>query len=153
MTRHEYGMKTGHVSLPGFLPHGEANFLYAEDDLLVIHATGPFNREFMERLAVTETSMLETMSRHHAQWYALVTIFNSLMMTPDALSRYIDFRRAMHARKLGPRAIAFILDPQVEGGEIMYPHLSKLYTECGIAFAEFAHEDEARGWLQQLRAS
>ncbi|HRE17139.1 MAG TPA: hypothetical protein PLW86_08745 [Rhodocyclaceae bacterium] len=92
------------------------------------------------------------MSQHHKDWYALVTITNSLMMPPDGWSRYADFRRAMHARGLGPRGMAFILDQQVEGREMMYPHFSKLYTECEITFAEFLYEDEAREWLQQLRA-
>jgi len=151
MTRQEYGRSTEQIELPGFLPHGQANYLYADDDLFVVHAAGPFNREFVEYLIQIETGLLKEMSEKHARWYALTTITNSAMMTPDAMIRYAEYRQAMRDSKLNPQAIAFVLGPEVEGRQLMFPHFAKLYGDSGITFAEFTEEAPARDWLQTLR--
>ena len=151
MPERAINVSTRQVQSKRFTPHGEANFLYADDDLLIVNATGPFNLEFIENLEVVEYSLMLEMSQRYPTWYALATISVSMMMTPETVQRYAQHRKKMGEAGLNPKAIAFVMAPDVEGRGLMHPHLAQLYEEAGVQFADFTEEQEARAWLMQIK--
>lgn len=134
-----------------FAAHGETNYLRAENDLLIVHATGPFNVEFIEDLIAVERPIFEEMNKRYRDWYALLIFRENAMAGPDVLARYAEFRKTMTLSGYDPRAVAFVMAHDVEGREFMGPLLEKLYLDAGLVHQGFTNESDARRWIERIR--
>lgn len=79
---------TADVVLSRFAPHGRVEMRF-EGDILYYDATGPFNKELVESLAVAQRDLLTT-ANHHGPWVSLSIMRGSLMASPEAFARYSE---------------------------------------------------------------
>ncbi len=127
-----------------FAPHGHID-IWLEGDLLIYDATGPFNLELVNVLAVAQQKVLQEMNTTRP-WASIGSLKKSALMSLDALARYGDIMRAPKPAGWTPVATAFVIGPEVEGGNIMSPHFSKIYADIGRPMQVFQNLNEAMHW-------
>lgn len=134
----------------GFRPHGAIEF-WAEGSVIRIAAEGPFNREAVQAVGLAMHDLFASVPI--GQRFADILEFRgSLLASPDALTSFGDFLRAMSAAKTAPVAVAFVVAADVEGRSLMLPIYAKLYAEHGREFAAFETLAEAQAWLRERLA-
>ncbi len=144
---------TTQVKTSQFTAHGMVD-LWMDGQVMHYEATGPFNTELVNCLAVAQRDHLLTLSPQGA-WVSMGTLRHSAMMSPEALARYAEIIAAPKPQNMNPIATAFVIGPDVEGGSIMAPLLAKVFTDIGRPVAIFATRAEAEAWAlaQIARAS
>ena len=141
---------TTKVKLSQFAPHGQVD-MWMDGNVLHYEAIGPFNRELVDCLAVTQTNFLQNLSPDGA-WASICTVKGSAMATPESLQRYDELMRATKGPGLNPAATAFVMGPGVEGAKIMIPHFAKIFTGIGRPFQAFETLAEAERWAMDIVA-
>ena len=132
------------VPVKKFQPHGCID-IWMEGDLLYYEATGSFNTELVDALAVAQLEILKSMTDLRP-WASISCVKHSLLMSPDALARYADIMRAPKPEGRTPVATAFVMGPEVEGRDIMSPYFVKIYADIGRPMQIFHTLDEAKRW-------
>lgn len=135
---------TRSIVASGFAPHGHID-IWREGDLLIYEATGPFNVELVSALAVAQQEVMQSMNTTRP-WASIGSLKKSALMSLDALARYADIMRAPKPEGWTPVATAFVIGPEVEGGNIMAPHFSKIYADIGRPMQVFQSLHEAMLW-------
>lgn len=139
--------------VPGtrFRAHGRVD-MWMEDGTLYYEATGPFNAEVFDQLAVAQTEFLKTLTISEP-WASICTIKHSAMTTPDGIRRYTELMQSPKPPQFIPVATAFVVGPTVEGGKIMAPHFDRIYQSIDRPFKTFATLDEAQNWTRSMIAA
>ena len=143
---------TAQVNISPFNQHGVVDIRM---DGRVIHyqATGPFNTELLDSLAIAQRDFLLAAQPQHP-WVSIATIRVSAMTSPDGLARYAAIMAAPKPDFMIPVATAFVMGPEVEGNIIMAQHYRKIYRDIRRPFQIFATLPEAQAWvLAQLPPS
>lgn len=131
-----------------FRPHGRVD-MWMENDVLHYEATGPFNAEVFDCLAVAQKDFLVTLPLK-GPWASICTLRTSAMATPDSIARYTQLMQSPKPAQFEPVATAFVIGPEIEGGKIMSPHFERIYTLIGRPFKVCATMDEAQTWVHGL---
>lgn len=139
---------TSQVPTGKFKAHGQVD-IRMEGDLLHYIATGPFNKELLDCLAVAQLNFLQTALPTGA-WVSICTMQESAVTSPEGLARYNEIMQTPKPAGLTPVATAFVIGPEVEGGKLMAPHYAKIYTDIGRPFQTFVTMAEARTWAQDM---
>jgi len=130
-----------------FAPHGQVD-IWAEGDLHLYEATGPFNKELVDSLALAQSHFLQAL-QPAAPWVSICIVRTSALSTPDGLQRYADLIRQTPPRYM-PAATAFVIGPGVEGGQLMASRSARIFEEAGRPFQTFATLELARDWARTL---
>lgn len=133
-------------SLP-FTPHGKVD-IWQEGDLHLYEATGPFNKELVDGLAIAQAEFLRDV-QPTGPWASICIVRNSALGTPDGLQRYGELIRQAPPQFTAV-ATAYVIDNTVEGGQLMAPLFTRVFAEAKRPFQIFATLDEARRWAQGL---
>lgn len=141
---------TTEVSALPFTAHGKVD-IWAEDDLHLYEATGPFNKELVDGLALAQAGFLQNL-QPTTPWVSICIVKASALSTPEGIQRYGELIRQAPAR-FTPVATAFVIGPDVEGGRLMAPRFARIFEEAGRPFATFETLDEARRWAQSRLAA
>ena len=149
--QHAHRISTDEVKVSRFAPHGlvEISFL---GDILLYTATGPFNKELVESLAVAQMEIL-TAADHHGPWVSVSLMRNSLLASPEAFARYSEMMHVAKSAQFTPLASAYVVAPDVEGRALMLSKYAEIHTSCGLLFRSFELLDEALEWAQTLIAA
>jgi hypothetical protein len=139
---------TSEVTAGTFRPHGHVD-VWLEDDIVYYEATGPFNVELINALAATQKNFFETLTPPHV-WASIGVLLGSVMMGLDALARYKAVLEAPKPAAYIPRATAFVIGPDVEGGFIIAPHFRRIFTELDRPMQIFQTSNEAVGWVHDV---
>ncbi|MEO7108305.1 MAG: hypothetical protein ABIZ09_18150 [Rhodoferax sp.] len=131
-----------------FKAHGRID-MWMQDDMLHYDATGPFNEEVFDLLAVAQTEFLNTLTIS-GPWGSVVTLRNSAMSTPDGVERYTELMQRPKPSSLEPVATAFVIAPEIEGGRLMTAHFAKIYASINRPFKAFTELKQAEAWLQSM---
>jgi len=135
-----------------FRPHGRVD-MWMENDVLLYEATGPFNAEVFDCLAVAQMDFLGTLTIA-VPWASICTLRNSAMCTPDGIQRYTELMQRPKPAHLEAMATAFVIGPEIEGGKIMQPHFERVYTLIRRPFKICSTMEEAQAWVHaQIQAS
>lgn len=140
---------TAQVDATRFRPHGRVD-MWMENGVLQYEATGPFNAEVFDCMAVTQMEFLVSLPPISGPWASICTLRNSAMFTPDAIQRYTELMQSPKPANLEPVATAFVVGPEVEGGKIMAPHFERVYNLIQRPFRIFATKDEAQVWVHGM---
>jgi hypothetical protein len=139
------------VKTAQFTAHGVVE-IWMEGQLMHYEATGPFNVELVDCLAIAQRDYLLA-SRPKGAWVSVCTVRRNAMASPASISRYAAIMAAPKPDNMVPCATAFVIAPEVEGGAIMAPHFAKIYDDIGRPFAVFndlaAAQVWADGWLSR----
>lgn len=120
-----------------------------DGDLLYYEATGPFNTELIDALAVAQLDILKKITGTRP-WASIGCVRHSLLMSPDAMARYGEIMRTPKPEGKTPAATAFVIGPEVEGRDIITPHFVKIYADIGRPMRIFETLDEAEHWAQEM---
>lgn len=141
---------TTEVNALPFTAHGKVD-IWAEDDLHLYEATGPFNKELVDGLALAQAGFLQQL-QPAAPWVSICIVRSSALSTPEGMQRYGELIRQAPAH-LTPVATAFVIGPDIEGGRLMAPRFTRIFEEAGRPFATFETLDEARRWARSRLAA
>ncbi len=130
-----------------FKPHGRLA-LWTEGSVMHIQAEGPFNREAVLALGLAMKQLYQTLPLDR-EFVFLLEFRASLMASPEAMAAYGDFLKAMSMAKRAPKAVVFVVAPEVEGASLMLPLFARLYAEHGRQFAAFETMAPAEHWLRE----
>lgn len=145
---HNHRISTNEVKASRFAPHGVVEISFV-GDILLYTATGPFNKELVESLAVAQMEIL-TAAGHRNPWVSVTLMRNSLLASPEAFAQYSAMMHAAKPAHCRPLASAYVVAPDVEGRTLMLPKYAAIHTSCGRLFQSFDHLDEAMAWAQSL---
>lgn len=148
MNKYNLHSSTNQVPAGQFKAHGQID-MRMDGDLLHYVATGPFNKELMDCLAVAQSTFLQTLQPTNA-WGSICTLRESAVTGPETLARYSEIMRSPKPAGLTPVATAFVIGPEVEGGKLMAPHYAKIFAEIGRPFRTFSTMAEAQTWAQSM---
>lgn len=142
---------TSHIAETRFKAHGRID-MWMQDDLLYYTATGPFNEEVFDQLAVAQTEFLNTLTIS-GPWGSVVTLRNSAMSTPDGIACYTQLMQRPRPPPLEAVATAFVIAPEIEGGRLMTAHFNSIYASINRPFRTFAALAPAEVWVQSMVAA
>lgn len=148
MNKNNLRSSTSQVPTGQFKAHGQVD-IRMEGDLLHYVATGPFNKELVDCLAIAQLTFLQT-AQPAGHWVSICTMRKSAVTSPEGLARYGDIMRTPKPAGLTPVATAFVIGPEVEGGKLMTPHYAKIYADIGRPFQTFSTMAEAQTWAQDM---
>jgi hypothetical protein len=135
-----------HFATGPFPPHGRIE-LWAEGNVVRLTATGPFNVEAIQAMAAAWRALCADLPE--AEPFAdVVTVKDSIMASPevlDAIGRFLNHNSEQH---IAPRAVAWIVPPDVEGASLMIPQFEHVFTEAGRRIAFFEDEASALAWVK-----
>jgi hypothetical protein len=126
--------------------------MWMEDHTLHYEATGPFNEEVFDLLAVAQIGFLKTLNLS-SPWASICTIRYSAMSTPGGIQRYTELMQSPKPPQYIPVATAFVVSPDIEGGKIMSPHFARIYASIQRPFQIFETLAQAQAWTQSMVAA
>ncbi len=136
------------VAATRFRAHGRVD-MWMEGGTLLYEATGPFNEEVFELLAVAQMDFLKTLDIG-GPWASICTVRNSAMCTPEGLQRYAELMQSPKPPNLTPVATAFVMGPDLEGGRLMTPHFASIYASIARPFKTFETMVTAQAWVESI---
>ena len=131
-----------------FRAHGRVD-MWMEDDVLHYEATGPFNEEVFDLLAVAQLGFLKTLVLD-GPWASICTLRHSAMSTPGGIQRYTEIMQSPKPSSFVPVATAFVVGPEIEGGRLMVPHFERVYTLINRPFQVFDSMAQAQQWVHAM---
>ena len=131
-----------------FKAHGRID-MWMQGTLLHYHASGPFNEEVFDLLAVAQMDFLKTLTIS-GPWASIVTLRHSAMSTPGGIQRYTELMQSPKPPELTPVATAFVIAPEIEGGRLMTPHFSSIYASINRPFKTFETLGPAEAWARSV---
>ncbi len=135
---------TSQIKTSPFTPHGVVD-IWMEGRLMHYEATGPFNTELVDCLAIAQRDYLLA-TRPQGAWVSVCTVVGNAMSSPDGIARYAAIMAAPKPDNMIPVATAFVIAPDVEGGGIMAPQFRKIYADIGRPFQIFETMAAAQTW-------
>ena len=138
------------VPIKKFQPHGCID-IWMEGDLLYYEATGPFNTELVDALAVAQADILKNITATRP-WASISCVKQCVLMSPDAMTRYAEIMRIPKPEGKTPVATAFVIGPEVEGRDIVAPHFVKIYADIERPMQIFETLEDAKRWAQDMIA-
>jgi len=139
---------TSQVKTSQFTPHGVVD-LWMDGQLMHYEATGPFNTELVDCLAIAQRDYLLA-TRPQGAWVSVCTVVGNAMSSPDGIARYAEIMAAPKPDNMIPVATAFVIAPDVEGGRIMAPLFTKIYADIGRPFQIFESMAAAQVWAAAM---
>lgn len=143
-------ISTAQVGNTRFAQHGLVE-IWMEGDVIYYEATGPFNAELVDSLAIAQRDFLLAV-QPSGLWVSICTVLVSAMTSPEGIARYAAIMAAPKPNNMVPIATAFVLAPEVEGSAIMAPHYAKIYQDIHRTFRIFKTLPEAQAWAHELLA-
>jgi len=128
-----------------FSPHGIAEF-WCEGRRLMGIAEGPFNLEMARYI---EQQIVEWCSRMRADgpFDHLCEFRTSVLLGPEPMRHFYSMLERLSKDGIGPRRMAYVVGPDVEGGSLLAPQLTKAYASAGQNMRVFTTRDAALEWL------
>jgi len=123
--------------------------MWMENDVLQYEATGPFNEEVFDLLAVAQLGFLKTLTLDNP-WASICTLRNSAMTTPGGIQRYTEIMQSPKPPSFVPVATAFVVGPEIEGAKIMAPHFERVYKLINRPFQIFETMAQAQQWVHAM---
>ena len=133
-----------------FRPHGSME-LHVSDQMNVIEARGPFNRELVIA-GDTAQERVDSALQNEKRWGTVLVFKESALAPPDALDEISRILKKRIARGIRPVGVAFVFGNDVEGARLMQPLYLKAYASAGILGKAFDNLKDAQDWLRSVIA-
>jgi hypothetical protein len=131
-----------------FSVHGRVS-LTVKDNIIIYHAKGPFNIEFLAALEKIEENVLRDMKSEVKDWCEIIIFEVTCMAYEEVVIGFGAYLKELKKNGLIPLAIAYVIGPDVEGDTIMKSKFEKCHADADINFSIFSNEDEARSWVDK----
>lgn len=147
MVEEQHHRDTAEYATGQFRPHGRLE-LWREGSVIRTVAVGPFNKEAVKAFGAAWADLFSTLPAD-GHFVEYTTIRGSLIASPDAIAAFRKLLLSNNATGRAPRAVAWVVDAEVEGGRLMLPLFDSLYAEAKRVFRAFALEADAELWLRE----
>ncbi|MDC8786413.1 hypothetical protein [Roseateles koreensis] len=137
--------KASQFATCNFRPHGEFEF-WVHGSTFHVRAQGPFNREAIEAMAQGMGALYNEIPAA-TPLVNLLEFTESLMIAPDALQALEDLLRRFGQLGRAPVAVAFVVEADVEGRDLVWPFYHDVFLRQGRLVKLFDNAAEAQGWL------
>lgn len=130
-----------------FPPHGTVDQSTEEGvvgGIIYIDATGPFNREMVDRIREVHTPTFRDAAAK-GPFGHISTFHASMLATPDAFDAFAALIADWKAMGILPAASAYVVAPEVEGSTIVLTHYRRAWA--GLTFEVFERRDDAEAWI------
>jgi hypothetical protein len=117
--------------------------------VIYIDATGPFNREMVDRIREIHTPTFRDAAAQ-GPFGHITTFHASMLATPDAFAAFGALLAEWKAAGILPTANAYVVGPEVEGVTIVQSHYRRAWE--GACFEIFQQRDEAEAWIARALA-
>jgi len=139
----ESNSSTDEYKLNKFKSHGRAEF-ERQGQILICHATGPFNKELVLALATVEPKLQAIIS--DGNWADITVLKGSALATPDALSTLSEYLKSLTEQGVISCASALVITEQTEGFRFTIPHIINAFADTGTELKLFKNLEEAKAW-------
>lgn len=127
-----------------FIPHGNTEVFFF-NDILLVHATGPFNREGV----VEYSEHLSILISNNTQYFSKILVLAGLaLFTPDAEVLIVHAIRKLKDKGLNMIAI-LIKEPAV--AHIIMAQFSNIFMRAGVLYTFSTSLKDAERWLALKR--
>ncbi|XOV81206.1 MAG: hypothetical protein ACFHVJ_09715 [Aestuariibacter sp.] len=116
----------------------------SRDNFCVLRARGPWNKENLKRFLKSLNSDMDTPKG--CEWGSLAVLYGESLLTPDALTIFIQAHQ--HMVENGLKCVAVVLS-EVAVQPLVKHQFSGLYQQCGIEYEFFDNERSALEWLEK----
>ena len=137
---------TADLQTSQFNAHGLVN-IWQDGAIIHYDATGPFNAELVDLLAIAQRDFLEV-AKPSGLWASIGTMHGSAMTSPEGIARYAAILSVPKPASMTPAATAFVMGPEVEGYRIMSQHYTGIFEAMGRPFQIFDTLEEAKAWVR-----
>jgi len=129
-----------------FRPHGRLE-VRIDGAILRADGYGPFNSEFIRALARTFQDLRSSalVPRPYAD---LIQFHGSLMASQDMLTELSQMLERVDSVDIAC-ALAFVVEPNVEGRDFMLPLFERVLVSHGRNFRSFDNLPEAEAWVRE----
>ncbi|MBE9610381.1 hypothetical protein [Chitinilyticum piscinae] len=134
-----------------FAAHGHVE-VWAEGQLLRYQATGPFNLELLQALDAADRGLMAATAAQ-GPFAILAEFAGSIAATPEALAALEGSLAAQNEAGLATVAVAYVVDPQAEGAEVMRSIIDAIYARQQLRFGWFQDLTSAQRWLTDCLSS
>lgn len=117
--------------------------------VVYIDATGPFNREMVDRVREIHTPAFRDAAAR-GPFGHITTFHASMLATPDAFTAFAALIAEWKAMGILPTASAYVVGPEVEGKTIVEAHYRRAWE--GALLEIFEQRDEAEAWIARALA-
>lgn len=136
-----------------FPAHGAFDVRMVEGPALcVVHvdATGPFNREMVDRVREGLTQTLMDAAARRLPLGHIATFHSSMLATPEAFDAFGELIARWRSLDILPAATAYVACADVEGRNLVMAHYRRAWA--GHHFEAFAHRAAAETWMADALA-
>lgn len=133
-----------------FKPHGRIE-MWSEGPVVRIDAQGPFNPEAVQAVGLAMRDLFAEMPPSE-RFADILTFHDSILTSPDGLQAFEQFLQAMSAAAQAPKAVAYVVGPDVEGRALMLPLFAEIYARHGREFRAFECIEQAEAWARERLA-
>jgi hypothetical protein len=144
----ELTLSTAQITATAFRQHGRVDMLM-KDDVLYYEATGPFNEELFDALALAQKSFLQK-ADIAGPWASICVLVDSALTSPGGVARYLEIMRTPKPPQFTPVATAFVIGPEIDGGAVMAPHFVRVFEAIGRPMRVFSKLEEAQRWTAAM---
>ena len=127
--------------------HGRVE-MWREGSVIRVEAAGPFNLEAVRALGAAWIRLFSALPLEGG-YAEFTTIRGSLIASPDAIAAFRKLLYSNNASGRAPRAVAWVVGAEVEGGRLMLPMFAEIHAEARRVFRAFDAIDEADRWLRE----
>jgi len=140
------------IGPPAFAAHGAVDPSTSPGTgarVIYIDATGPFNREMVDRIREIYTPAFRELAQHGP--FGHISIFHgSMLATPEAFDAFVVLLGDWKAAGIHPAANAYVVSRDVEGLTFVESHYRQAWRAA--PFEIFEHRDDAEGWIARKLA-
>lgn len=117
--------------------------------VIYIDATGPFNREMVDRIREIYTPAFRELAPQGP--FGHISVFHgSMLATPEAFAAFAALLAEWKAMGILPTASAYVVGPDVEGRVFVEAHYRRAWE--GGPFEIFDRRDDAEAWIARMLA-
>ncbi|WP_296490892.1 hemerythrin family protein [Rhodoferax sp.] len=128
-----------------FRIHGQIEYR-VKGRILHTTARGPF-REIVEAIPATVTGFIQRLAQQ-GRWGQIVIFQQSALMPAASLQNFAVYLKLRYVNSEIKPAVALVLEPGLEGGELMAPQFLRCYLEAGIKVQVFEDYVSALNWVE-----
>lgn len=130
-----------------FRPHGTVE-LWEDGAVIRVEAAGPFNPEAAQAMAAALRAAVA--ARPPRSRFALIVHMRlSMLVSLDTLDSFRRMLASNSADGIAPVAVAWVVEPGVEGADLIMPRVAAAYREAARPYRQFSDTAEADLWIAE----
>jgi len=114
----------------------------------ILHTTarGPF-KAIVEAIPSTVTGFIQRLAQQ-GRWGQIITFQQSTLMPATDLQNFAAYLKLRYLNTETKPAVALVIEPGIEGGQLMAPEFLRCYLDAGLKVRVFEDYVSALNWVE-----